>query len=232
MSIYKFSQGKTFNMTVFCNWLNDHKTGTFLEDMTITVITSTGTNDSVKIHDTTNGQYIIYTAISSYSGQLVLQYNNGTSTVCTKSTNSVSGAYTTAYISEAILCNNGMIVKYQNNDSGYWYWNCLTVDEDGKLSLIITSNGTIPHADNNASTDGSFYIYSPSSSTVPNIYLFTTYGQNKTILVPTPINTIGDVTFLPYAYASVYTELTGLGLTAVRMNNEDYITNGTFYVKD
>lgn len=232
MSIYKFSQGKTFNMTVFCDWLNDHKTGTFLEDMTITVTTSTGSNDSVKIYDSTNGEYIQYTAINSYSGRLVLQYNDGTSTVCTKSTTSISGAYTTAYISEAILCNNGMIVKYQNDGSGYWYWNCLTVDENGKLSLIITSNATIPHADNNASTDGSFYIYSPSSTTIPAIYLFTIYGQNKTILTPMPVNVSGDVSFLPYAYTAVYAELNGLGLAAVRMNNEDYITNGTFYVKD
>ncbi len=231
MAIKKFSQAQSTDLTPFYTWLQANKTGTFLNDVSISIATNYNTNDLVTISDQTNGQSIQYEAIGGQDVSKVVEYYNGSNTW---TWTTPTYASSTAYLDEAILCNHGLIVKFSgrhgSNAYGTYYLSCLTVDENGLLTFI-GGEGKITHTKSLANDCG-FGVYSPSMLQQSNYNIYTTYGQDKTILTPLTMNKASGSILLPYAYAATQTELASEGLYGVTMNNEDYITNGTFYVKD
>ena len=53
MAISRFQQSSgSFDLSAFYQWLNAHKTDTFLENMTLSNTTTTHTNDTITITDT------------------------------------------------------------------------------------------------------------------------------------------------------------------------------------
>ena len=230
MAIKKFSQAQSTDLTPFYNWLQANRAGTFLNDVVVSIDRNYNTNDLVTIRDQTNGQYIQYEAVTGQTIK-VIEYNDGSGT-WTWSTPANGSAI--AYLVEAILCNHGLIVKfygsYTSSSTANYYLTCLTVDENGLLTFI-GGNGRIPHA-RSLENDCGFGIYSPSMLQQSNYNIYPTYGEGKTILTPLTMKKASGSIVLPYAYAATQTELASEGLYGVTMNNEDYITNGTFYVKD
>lgn len=233
MAIKKFSQQQSTNITPFYNWLTANKAGTFLNDVGVSIGSNYATNDLVTISDQTNGQSIQYEASSNLPTTKVIEYYDGTTTWTWFTPTYGSSS---AYLEEAILCNYGLIVKfhgtYSSGSAGVadYYLTCLTVDENGKLTFI-GGGGRITHA-RSVANDCGFSIYSPSMLQQSTYNIYPTYGQGKTILTPLTMKKPSGSILLPYAYAATQTELASEGLCGVTMNNEDYITNGTFYVKD
>jgi hypothetical protein len=147
----------------------------------------------------------------------------------------VDATGTIAYIVGAILCNKGLLLKYDAmNYNGQYivsYAVGVTIDDDGKLAVIVTSpESYIPPSNTSAISQ---WIAITSKTIAENDTACRPYfGANLTSLAPITAMAIDTNARLPYAYAAISTQLNQEGLQAISINGDNYITNGVWYIKD
>lgn len=227
MAISTFLQSSgTLDLSVFFQWLNAHKSGTFLENMTLTNSTTTNTNDTITIADTDSTIKIM---ANEGNHVPVLDYTSGSFNM-EYGTQAVNGAK--AYIVGALLCSKGLIVQYNGSYNTYTninnYGVAITVDNNEKLAFIV-NHSLLPASDE---TITSWDTGATGSTTSAQRTCRPNFQANLTSLAPITAQGNDDNLYLPYAYAAISTQLTSEGLYAVSINGDNYITNGVWYIAD
>lgn len=212
-NIYKYMGGSGSQFTAF---LNAHKAGTFLNSCTISgtndEITITKNSCSVTIHPTT-------TETSGY-----ITYTNGSLTVTRYP---VTGS-TSIVPTNAILCKNGVIITFLNsNESSYVVgYLAITTDSNGELSAIMRGGSV-----DNANAGYTITAMCGDSSAATSIAVVPSFNQQITTIAPAVIATAEGTTNIPNFFYTAQSAMPALGLSAVRIVNTDYITNGYFFIK-
>lgn len=229
MAISRFQGERTNNLSTLFNWLNANKSGTFLENLTITNTTTVNTNDKLSIAD--DEVTIRFTVQSGKSAECF----KFLSADWTQTRYTANATGTIAYIVGAILCNKGLLLKYDAmNYNGQYivsYAVGVTIDNDGKLAAIVTApESYIPPSNTSAISQ---WIAITSKTIAENDTACRPYfGANLTSLAPITTMAIDTNALLPYAYAAISTQLNSEGLSPVIIDGAPYITNGVWYIKD
>ena len=134
MAIVRFQQpsGST-SLANFFEWLNEHKEGTFLEDLTITNTTTVNTNDTLSIAD---DDVTIKFTVQTGSNKESFRYSSDDFTKVLKTTN---GTDVTAYIVGALLCDNGLMLQY------YAGYSSSTWRDNYGDALLLTATVSLRH---------------------------------------------------------------------------------------
>lgn len=210
----KYNPTPTNLVEGFVNFLNNNKTGTFLENATITGNYYTM---SIVLNQTTIN---IRTLKSSTATEYFIKLTGGVNVI---NWGELVNEQSTE-LSGMLLSNNGIIIKITNRT--YIQYISIFVDSNNKLSFSYNSDTVY-------SSDYTQYVGVSISS----------INQNPTVLTPqynatltslaliTP--TTGDNTiYFPNAYVAVSTQLPGVGMYIVTINDTVYITNGIWYIPD
>lgn len=229
------------NLGQFRSFLVEYQSSTFLKDMNIGSIgyssptaymTITSKNGTTTLKITCRGAASASGAIFSYHANENFTSNSNT--------NGGGGYWSSAFIKEAILCDNGIILHIYGmchgsssssesyNSLGY----ALTVDDNGELSVIATNN-YIPVDADYVTTSNTIGIMHPLSTSKGSFRIQTQYGASQTCLSPLiPCNTSDPNACLPFAYGATQSQYPIERLGAIRLGGADYITNGTWYIRD
>ena len=226
MAISKFVTANTYDLTAFYNWMQAKKAGTFLENMTISLSNATATGSTLTIASenatftfnpkVSRNEYVVASLTCEAATH---EYRNGTTG------NAKAGVLLTG----ALLCANGIIIGvYTLYLNGMWGNNYIgiTVDSSGEVAFF--------HRDGyiNDSTFTGYMGISYKSTAYNATTLTPTYGSPLTSIAPiVPQTSENDITF-PHAFAALHTQQSGLGLAAVSIGNNKYITNGYWYIRD
>ncbi|MBR5164482.1 MAG: hypothetical protein IKW87_02870 [Ruminococcus sp.] len=227
MAIVRFQQpsGST-SLANFCEWLNEHKEGTFLEDLTVTNTTTVNTNDTLSIAD---DDVTIKFTVQSGSNKELFRYSSDDFTKVLKTTN---GTEVTAYIVGALLCDNGLMLQYYAGyNSSTWrdnYGVCITVDSNGQLAAL-TVTSVIPESTTEISV---WDTCTAQSTTTARRNCRPYYGASMTALAQITAQGIDNTLRLPDAYAAITTQLSAEALNSVLIDGALYITNGVWYIRD
>ena len=226
MAISKFVTANTYDLTAFYNWLQAKKSGTFLENMTmeLTAATDKGSTLTIASENATfnfNPQQATQAwAVISLTGERETWTNDTTAS-------GYSGDIT--YFGGALLCANGIILRTSSRNNTTYTDNyfVITADSSGEVAFVRRNVNA------NKGADANGYIGIAYKSTAQKATTLTpAYGSPLTSIAPIVPQTSGnDITF-PHAFAALHTQQSGLGLAAVSIGNDKYITNGYWYVKD
>lgn len=226
MAVSKFSVATSTNdMSLFYTFLNANKAGTFLENMeielsedskTLTITSSKGTKITIVTGDTNQTFAVkfegnITTYITPYSNTGVL-----------------------SRLTSALLCKNGIIVDMGSLiNSSYYHLPqvMITVDNTGDLAVIFKNTTGLTDGNNNVSIT-SYRVTAADSTSQAVVTLTPQYGAQKTSLAPIVPMCNDNSISLPYAYAALHTQASGMGLQSMAMEGSNYITNGCWYIKD
>ena len=225
MAINKFTTPNTCDLTTFYNWLQQNKTGTFLEDMTITLQSASSSESTLTIASTHATITIKFQSTASLFNVCSYVGANGTWN-CPSNGTSYSAAYT--QLAGAVLCANGMIMKtYSNNSSTQTTYNyfALTADDTGEIAAIY------PDRNINAADVQGYKVIAYKSIATPIVTLMPAFNTPLTSIAPI-VATASPVATITNFFAALHTQQDGLGLAAVSIGNDKYITNGYWYVKD
>lgn len=226
MAITKFITGNTYNLTEFFKWLQSKKTGTFLENLTMELSVATDTGSTLTIASA-NATLTFNTLKATSTSVTVKLTGETTERVynCSGSS-SVGGG---VQISGAILCANGIIIRvYTQYSSSTWLTNYfgITVDSSGEVAFF-RRDGYI-----NADSISGYVGIAYKTTSTQTVTLTPKYDSPLTSIAPiVPQTSENDITF-PYAFVALHTQQSGLGLAAVSIGTDKYITNGYWYVKD
>lgn len=226
MAISKFVTANTYDLTAFYNWLQAKKAGTFLENMTISLSNATATGSTLTIASE-NATFTFNPKQGTQAWTVIsLAGESGTWTNVTSATG-YSGDGT--FFGGALLCTNGIILRTSslNNTTYTDNYFVITADSSGEVAFVRRN----ANANQGANANG--YIGIAYKSTAQKTTTLTpTYGSPLTSIAPiVPQTSENDITF-PYAFAALHTQQSGLGLAAVSIGTDKYITNGYWYVKD
>lgn len=198
------------------------------------------TNPTMKIMDPTSYGSIYVTVYASNSTNATVLATTGLLQQSIKIFDSWNN-YGGFYIYGAIVCSNGILFKTYGriNTSSYgtYYDFGFALDKFGYLVLLTRVQISDSYA--RLPADSSCYdwqvigINTPTIS--PTLKLKPHFGAERTALspiIPCGSYSGSEGNFLPNAYFGTQTQLSGMGLTAVRINGVDYITNGVIYIRD
>lgn len=226
-----FSQNKSTNMSTFKSWLEENKSGTFLENATFALSTTSSENDTLTITLNNSVVEIIGTTSSNtltfrFAGQYV---------TLTRSTSSTYGSRETyaQLINGAMLSTYGLILKYNGSYNSTStaviskYPIILTVDSAGNLAVVAYTGAVIENANYS-----SFNVMTYKSITTPTINVWPNFSAPNTSLAHIAPFCDDSTVTLPYCYVAVHTQVAGEGFSQITLNGENYVTNGFWYVKD
>lgn len=226
-----FSQNKTTNMTTFKNWLEENKTGTFLENATFAISKTNVNNDTLTI--TLNDSAVKFIGTTSQNAvtfEFVGQYM--TFTRSTSTSYGTSSTYA-QLISGAMLSTHGLILKYnggynsQSTATISKYPIILTVDSAGNLAVVAYTGAVIANA-----AYSTYDVMTYKSTATPTSNVYPNFSAPSTSLAPIAPYCDDPTTTLPYCYAAAHTQVGGEGFSQITLNDENYITNGYWYVND
>lgn len=225
MAISKFVTANTYDLIAFYNWLQAKKAGTFLENMTISLSNATATGSTLTIASE-NATFTFNPKASR--DEYVIASLTGEAATHEYRYSSMPSATSTAgtQITGALLCANGIIIGVQNRWNNVANYIGITADSSGEVAFFHRDKNI-----NDSSPTG--YIGAAYKSTAYNATTLTpTYGSPLTSIAPiVPQTSENDITF-PHAFAALHTQQSGLGLEAVLIGNNKYITNGYWYIRD
>ena len=225
MSISKFITNKTYNLTQFYNWLQSKKSGTFLENMTVT-LESAADNDSVLTIESAHAK-LTFNPKESPSSWAVVSLT-GESKTWNYENSGINYNTAGTWLVKAIICSKGIIFNTQtlyNSSAICDNYFGVTVDDSGEVALL-RRNGYF----NNSTTTG--YLGVAYKSTNDYITTLTpAFNSSLTSIAPIVPTTSNEVKF-PYAFAALHTQQNSFGLSAVSIDGSNYITDGMFYIKD
>ena len=226
MAITKFITGNTYNLTEFFKWLQSKKTGTFLENLTMELSAAADIGSTLTIASANATLTFNTLKATTTSATVKLTGETKERVYNFNGSSSVGGG---VQISGAILCTNGIIIRvYTQYSSSTWFTNYfgITVDSSGEVAFFHR-NGYI----NDGDPTGYVGIAYKTTST-QTVTLTPKYDSPLTSIAPiVPQTSENDITF-PYAFVAIHTQQSGLGIAAVSIGNDKYITNGYWYVKD
>lgn len=232
MSISVFSQSRTKDMTALKTFLDENKAGTFLENATLELSTSTVANDTLTI---TLGESEI--TLSNHASNSIndVVYTGANMTASLKGDAGYSGSY--PYISKLMLCSNGFVVEYMRRNSGdadniehFVYPVAVTTDSTGKLAMVYWTYTSLSVANYPAGYE--YYAIAYDSLSVAAVNVVPQNNAQLTSLAAIIPTTNDNSITLPHVYVAVNQQLSGVGLTKIIMNGISYITNGKWYIKD
>ena len=225
MAIFKLGNTSAFlSPNQVSTFLNEHKAGTFLENMTITA----------------SGDLL---TISSEHANIRITNATGSNVECVKytSTPGITKSYTTAgttnsycKLYQAILCTHGLIILLSSYDGNVTYPRrvlALSADTNGELACVM------PYITGSSSTWitstlAGYSVCAAGSTSTANVTLTTNFNAQLTSIAPVvAANTDRDVT-IPNVYAALHSQQPSAGLAAVVIGSQNYITDGTLYIKD
>ena len=231
-------------VTELITFLNENKTGTFLENISLTEYTDGSSYPKIRFLQTlegtgnTNDIKLTTSSSSEYRSTVSYLVKRNDATVINFATNDNDQSSFWRYMYDCLLCANGLIVRQRIYDSSSSYRIVtpfiLTVDNNGRLVVFCVNRGkTVYAVDANYSTYSSYLVMSDQTPAVKSINTTPAYTTNRTCLAPIAIPSSNQVDlYLPYTWVASQTQLSSPGLYAVRINGVDYITNGTIYIKD
>lgn len=233
MSISIFTQSRTKDMTALKTFLDENKAGTFLENATLEVSTSTVTNDTLTI---TLGESEIQLSTHASSGINDVVYTGANMTASLKGDNGWNGGY--PYISKLMLCSNGFVVEYMRRNGNDSLSNidhpaypvAVTTDNTGKLAMVYWTYASLSVENYPAGYE--YYAIAYDSLSVSAVYAVPQNNAQLTSLAAIIPTTNDNSITLPHVYVAVNQQLSGVGLTKIIMNGISYITNGKWYIKD
>ena len=244
MAIKKFSTSMTSSMYNFYKFLIDNAEGTFLENMTITItsnntkldITDDTVTISIQTKETYNTLYLSYSG-GSYNLNVFIPYANAGTTYLRLSEG-------------ALLCKNGLIFRmylshsYSSGMNGT-ISNVITVDSNGSLALVagakMDENGRgrfeVGWAMRMYYTSSDYKKMYPATLVAKdstNAVCVSSFGfdNTHTSLAPLQPATADNSIRTPYLYLATVTQQSDYGLAAVKIGNDDYITDGSIYIQD
>lgn len=228
------------------NFFEANKAGTFLANATIEYIENPDAEESVTkaLKISLNGVSFFMKFSTGYQatqGKLTQAYiTNGSSKrgwVFNAGTS--QAVYYTFRDGDILFCTNGVIFcprfyHIENSTTTARSVYALTHDGNGNLAMI---SGT-PDGSTSTFTDGftisTGYKFFTMTSDVNTISQVPARNFQATVLAPMVLTEAGNVNVSEFAFASVMTQYESNmdTLTAVTLNNADYITNGRWYIKD
>ena len=228
MSISRFNlETSASNMQPLYNFLNINKAGTFLDDVTIEL----SQEDTKLTISTANATFEINTGSIAGTDNIATFTANVTSSLAARA--GVSSSYSVR-IKGAILCNNGLIFDISSDYKGHSPEIAVTVDNAGELAVIFKDSSSFLSGGSSADINAisGYRVTDTNSSSRATVTLTPQYGAQKTSLAPIVPMCNDNSILLPYAYAALHTQASGIGIQAMRMNGSNYITNGVWYIKD
>lgn len=224
MAISKFENEPAQKLAALHTFLNEHKTGTFLENVQLSLGSSTDGTPNGKL---LFGSDLFIQCTGSSNQSNVVSYN-GTYTSLTFPNNTDSNKHPFRF-SSAILCTNGLILSgYDSTAEKEICRVIITVDDEGELAVILPSKSVYSFSE--ADTD--YSLMTADSTLTTGINVAPAYSSNLTSLAPAAVKAMEASRTLPYAYAALTTQLISEGLEAVLIDGAPFITNGIWYIKD
>jgi len=229
------------NLTQFRSFLIEYQSSTFLKDMNIgSIYYATPTANMLITSKNGTTTLTIQCRSATTGSSISFSYHANGNFTSDSNTYGSSGYWSSAFIKGAILCDNGIILHIygmshgsSSSDSNYNSLGyALTVDDNGELSVIATNN-YIPVDADYVTTSNTIGIMHPLSTAKGTFRIQTQYGASQTCLSPLiPCNTSDPDAYLPFAYGATQSQYPAERLGAVRLGGNDYITNGTWYIRD
>lgn len=228
------------NLSLFYDFLVQNKSSTFLNTMTFTYTAGNGNPLTITSANGSSTFKIQLAASSKGVDNEVTRYTTNGYYFANITYTSSTTCYSGCYLQSAILCDNGIIfnlrgynsassasANYIRNTIGI----ALTVDNHGELSILRTHQN-LPDGTSYNMINNYWSAVSSTSTSAQTLRIETKFGSNRTCLAPIATAADDPDEYLPYAYVATSTQLAGEGLTAVRINGVDYITNGVWYIRD
>jgi len=208
-------------------------------------------NHGCPIKVSSSGSYLYFKDPESYNSIYVSIYSSSSTSNDTikfagmLQTNSSIRTWTSYggfWIYGVIVCSNGILFKtYGRRDANSWstsYDYGFTLDKFGTLTFLCR----LEYYDYYYRTPPKSGVYQWQAIGVgtptlgsSTLILKPQYNMDRTALspiIPSGGYSGSEGNFLPNAYFGTQTQLSGEGLTAVRINGVDYITNGVIYIRD
>lgn len=209
----KYNPTPTTNLNGLSTWLNENKTGTIFENAEISVI-----SNALNIVLNQSTVILRIGAFGASGGDIITLQGGADDKIWKMPTNIVVN------FNQCILSNNGLIVEL-SVPNGLNYI-AISVDSNNKLSVVW---GT----DDVSITNITYYVgVSISSINLNHTTITPQYNANLTslaLIIPTTGN--ANIYF-PNMYVAVSTQLPGIGMYIVTINDSVYITNGIWYIPD
>lgn len=237
MSVQKFTTTNITNMTAFAEWLNTYKADSFLNDFEITLSDTKTTGDTITITGENNDAVLntfVY-ASNSNTANNILKCNtiNGY-----QSYTMTASAYERAvYVSGALLCNNGLIIKLylhsHYNNSNYYATEYIIIGKDDKNNLcIVVPKNNANGAGNTVSTNNiGFRAVCYDESKVATVTVSAQYDESKTSLCPILVDSNYDSSLVE-VYQSLQCQLNGIIFDSVTIGDDSFASNGYWFIKD
>lgn len=206
----------------FASWLNSNKTGTFLEDCTIT--------DGEPITITKGDSVFSYRHDNVYSQTGRISFTNGKTSI--EKTCEVGNAQLNVYYSW--LCNNGLFLRFwewRQTQSSSWYG-----DGDGSVILYCNDNNklsAIIRGGHYGETQSDKWNIIDGDSPVQTAIEFTgDTAAASTILINPNYNDGTAGIALPHIFIATQSNYSETGLSHSTMNEINYITSGKWFIEN
>lgn len=209
----KYNPTSTTDLNGLSTWLNENKNGTIFENAEISII-----SNALNI---VLNQSTVILRIGSFgaSGGNIITLQGGTDDIIWKQPTNI-----VVNFNQCILSNNGLIVEL-SVPNGLNYI-AVSVDSNNKLSVVW---GT----DDVSITNITYYVgVSISSINLNHTTITPQYNADLTSLALITPTTGTTNIYFPNMYVAVSTQLPGVGMYVVTINDSVYITNGIWYIPD
>lgn len=209
----KYNPTPTTNLNGLSTWLNENKTGTIFENAEISII-----SNALNI---VLNQSTVILRIGSFgaSGGNIITLLGGADDIIWKMPTNI-----VVNFNQCILSNNGLIVEL-SVPNGLNYI-AVSVDSNNKLSVVWG-------ADDVSITNITYYVgVSISSINLNHTTITPQYNADLTSLALITPTTGTTNVYFPNTYVAVATQLPGIGMYIVTINDNVYITNGIWYIPD
>lgn len=209
----KYNPTPTTDLNGLSTWINENKTGTIFENAEISIISNAL---NIMLNQST-----VILRIGSFgaSGGNIITLQGGADDIIWKMPTNI-----VVNFNQCILSNNGLIVEL-SVPNGLNYI-AVSVDSNNKLSVVW---GT----DDVSITNITYYVgVSISSINLNHTTITPQYNADLTSLALITPTTGTTNIYFPNMYVAVSTQLPGVGMYIVIINDSVYITNGIWYIPD
>lgn len=238
MSVQKFTTANITDMSTFYAWLNTYKSESFLKDFDIALSDTVSAGDTITITGENNDVILNTKSYGKTRG------NNATNILQCGTANGYQsyvmtyGGYERAvYVSGAMLCNNGLMIKLylhsHYGNSNYYATEYVIIGKDEKNNLcIVIPRDNANGASNTVSTNNiGFRAACYDESKIATVTVSAQYGESKTSLCPILVDSNYDTTLLE-VYQSLQNQLNGVIFDEVTIGSDSFVSNGYWFIKD
>ena len=209
----KYNPTPTTDLNGLSTWLNENKNGTIFENAEISII-----SNALNIVLNQSTVILRIGSFGASGGNIITLQGGADDKIWKMPTNIVVN------FNQCILSNNGLIVEL-SVPNGLNYI-AVSVDSNNKLSVVW---GT----DDVSITNITYYVgVSISSINLNHTTITPQYNADLTSLALITPTTGTTNIYFPNMYVAVSTQLPGVGMYIVTINDNVYITNGIWYIPD